>query len=207
MKKIYTTLAALALCAMSSSAAITVTLDDGTPVADGQTLTVNRSEFIHTYYPGLIDQWTGKIHINVTGQTPTAVALKGSSGDIMFCPVGGNCYNLFESAPGVYEGDGTLEVSPVNIPVDMNYFNVGDDLPQEVQTLEATFTDSSNAKFVVNFIFDTREDSGVDGVVSDDTVNVFTIAGYKVLDAAPAEALSTLPAGLYIVNGKKIIVK
>lgn len=206
MKKIYAALATLLLGAASSQAAITVTLEDGTPVADGETIIVDRDAFTHTYWEGLIDEWKGKIDINVESTTPTQVKLTGTNMNIMFCPVGENCYTLFETTPGVFEGDGTLRNSPIKIAVDINYYDCGENLPQETNSLQAVFIDSANEKYVVNFIFDTK-DSGVDGIGNDDLVNAYSIAGYKVLDAAPADALRSLPAGLYIVNGKKTIIR
>lgn len=53
---------------------------------------------------------------------------------------------------------------------------------------------------------DEPDDSGVYGVYSDSVVTVYNLQGIRLLECADAEALSTLPAGLYIVNGKKILL-
>lgn len=49
--------------------------------------------------------------------------------------------------------------------------------------------------------------SGVEVNGADATITVFSIDGVKLLENAPAEELDNLPAGLYIVNGKKVIRK
>ncbi|MDE6271808.1 MAG: hypothetical protein K2M31_02235 [Muribaculaceae bacterium] len=206
MKKIYATLAAMALCAATASAAITVSVD-GKSIPNNGTVTVTAADFNHTYFPPILDQWKGATHIEVESAAPTNVDLLASSGDIMFCPVGGNCYNTFPAGDGTFTGNGVITENKATVEVDMNYYDAGENLPQEVQTLKATFTDKSGDTFVLNFVFDTNDDSGVDGIAADGLVNVYSISGLKVLDAAPAEALSTLPKGLYIVNGKKVAVK
>lgn len=52
---------------------------------------------------------------------------------------------------------------------------------------------------------------GVEGVVADGALEapraVYDLAGRRVATLAPGESASTLPAGLYIVGGKKVLVK
>lgn len=53
-------------------------------------------------------------------------------------------------------------------------------------------------------------DSSVDGIGIDDTTDSFTVynlQGIILLENASADELNTLPAGLYIVNGKKLIIR
>lgn len=48
----------------------------------------------------------------------------------------------------------------------------------------------------------------VEGIESDDnTFTVYDVAGVKLLDGADADAVRALPAGLYIINGKKHIIR
>ncbi len=207
MKKIYASLAALLFCAASSQAAITVTLEDGTPVSNGQTLTVDRSDFTHYYFEGVIDQWKGTVHFTVNSTTPTDFEVNCSNGNIQFCTLGGSCYYMHENADGTFGCKETLTKSPITLEADVNYYDCGENIPQEINTLDVVFTDATGDKFALNIVFDTKTDSGVDGILENGLVNVYSLTGLKVLEAAPAEALSTLPAGLYIVNGKKIIIK
>lgn len=52
--------------------------------------------------------------------------------------------------------------------------------------------------------------SGIDAVGTDyesATVTVYNLQGMQVMRDAPRENLSTLPAGLYIVNGRKMVIR
>ena len=53
--------------------------------------------------------------------------------------------------------------------------------------------------------------TGIDGVKAEggapSTVKVYSLDGRFVREAAPAEALSGLQKGVYIVNGRKLMVK
>ena len=53
------------------------------------------------------------------------------------------------------------------------------------------------------------EPADVDTIMSDteDSVVVYSIDGVKILDSSDRSDIDSLPAGLYIVNGKKILVK
>ncbi|MDE6811590.1 MAG: hypothetical protein K2J15_04490 [Muribaculaceae bacterium] len=212
MKKIYTLFAALGLCAMSASAAITVTLENGAPVSNGETITVTAEQFEHQFIPSILDNWMGKVDVKVDGVAPIEVSLLSTSGNIQFCPVGQNCYTLFPSLVG-FTGSGVLTNNVTSIPVDMNYQNYDFDNPQTElpagkETLTANFKDATGAEFTVKFVFDSNTDSGVDAIAdADGTVTVYSIAGVCVLNKAEASALGSLPAGLYIVNGRKMAVK
>ncbi|MDE6271590.1 MAG: hypothetical protein K2M31_01110 [Muribaculaceae bacterium] len=51
---------------------------------------------------------------------------------------------------------------------------------------------------------------GVDKIVNNaevDSVNVYTLSGIRVLGNAQKSELKNLPAGFYVVNGKKVVVK
>lgn len=206
MKKIYTLISLLSLCWMSVSA-ITVSVIGGGPVADGETITVSRDQFVHQYIPGIMDKWIGKVDIKVEGAAPIAVSLRGTSGDIQFCPIGQNCYTWSSLLPGVFTAKGELSNNVNEIPVDMNYFELGDNLPEETQTMTATFTDATST-FSLTVLFDTNVDSGVESVwAAEGKVTAYSISGVRVLDNADPEAMKSLPAGLYIVNGKKTVIK
>ncbi len=61
---------------------------------------------------------------------------------------------------------------------------------------------------VQEFFYTIDSNGGVDEINrNEDTINVFTITGICVLRNADAAAFNNLPAGLYIVNGKKVIKK
>ena len=53
--------------------------------------------------------------------------------------------------------------------------------------------------------------SGVSGIeeilAGADSVTVYDLFGRVIMKKADAEKISTLPAGLYIINGKKVILR
>ena len=52
-----------------------------------------------------------------------------------------------------------------------------------------------------------KGESGVAGIETEDNISVVNLQGIRVLENGNADALLTLPAGTYIVNGKKTILK
>ena len=67
-------------------------------------------------------------------------------------------------------------------------------------------TGSANAE--LTYEFTVGEGDGVSSVSVDESkVTVYTLNGVKVLDNADRESLRTLKKGIYIVNGKKTVVK
>ena len=80
-----------------------------------------------------------------------------------------------------------------------------------IEDVDAPST-TGNAKLALNGIIDENEISGIDDIVTDDALPVLTngsaiydLSGRKV--AVSVNQLNTLPKGMYIVNGKKYIVK
>ncbi len=81
--------------------------------------------------------------------------------------------------------------------------------PEEVAVISETFEFASEGAASVSL---TVVASGIDDIqiVSADAegaYRVFTTTGVKVLDTRDGSKLSTLPAGLYIVNGRKMIIR
>lgn len=204
MKKIFTAFAAIACCALAANAEVTMTLADGTPVSNGETLTT--TEFTDQSIPQIgLTRIVGQIDVHVEGVAPIQVVLKANTGDIMFCPVGLNCFSLFPEGD-YYVGEGTMTNNSYTIPVDITYNETP--VPAEVNWIEATFTDATGSEFVAKFVFDTNEYAGIEEIIGEAAnVTVYDLSGVQILDNAPAESLSTLPEGLYIVNGKKVALK
>lgn len=204
MKKISTVLAALAVFA-SAQAAVTVTLADGTPVGNGETITRTASDFNHVVIPDFKDDWESEVSIVVKGTAPTKVELESNYNVFQFCPLGEGCYNFFQDGDK-FVSEGTLLNNTTNIPVHAVFSDVAA-VPAQVSTLKCTLTDASGDVFSMNFVFDTT-DSGVAEIAGEaESYDVYSVAGVRVLKGAHAEALEQLPAGLYIVNGKKVLVK
>lgn len=59
----------------------------------------------------------------------------------------------------------------------------------------------------LSYNFTVTDDSGVASVSSTDSFNIYSIQGFRIAKRASNADLDALPAGLYIVNGKKILKK
>lgn len=57
----------------------------------------------------------------------------------------------------------------------------------------------------LTYNFTVIDDSGVETISASDCLNVYSIQGIRIAGCTSAADLNALPAGLYIVNGKKII--
>lgn len=74
--------------------------------------------------------------------------------------------------------------------------------------LKSTRSQAESATYYIDdFAWNRAGTSSVDTVMRDGRYDVFNLQGIRILTDADAEALKALPAGLYIVNGKKVILK
>lgn len=71
-------------------------------------------------------------------------------------------------------------------------FAIGEDIPED-------------ARFVAYFTVD--DTVGVQLIKANELVDVYSVTGAKVASKVDARILNQLPAGLYIINGKKVLVK
>lgn len=86
---------------------------------------------------------------------------------------------------GTEEGEWKLVLPAGSLVYDGNLVNY---------EITASWTVSANA-------------SGIEGISADDTFTVFTIDGKLLHKNAGIEAVSSLESGLYIINGKKVLVR
>ena len=73
---------------------------------------------------------------------------------------------------------------------------------------KTTITSTSNPSVSATCEITVIPATGIDSVISEENIasgNVYTINGVKVLHAG--ESLNKLSKGLYIINGKKVVVK
>ena len=68
---------------------------------------------------------------------------------------------------------------------------------------------NGNAVKGVTLKYIVENDTDIEDIIADGETNwvVYNMAGIKVLDTDNAEILNTLPKGIYIINGNKVIVK
>lgn len=73
----------------------------------------------------------------------------------------------------------------------------------------ATFTLDGEDSPAMQFTYIVKGASGVSGVYTEeaDRYDVYTISGVRVMSTEEKEALNGLNSGLYIINGKKVIIK
>ena len=58
------------------------------------------------------------------------------------------------------------------------------------------------------YLYMVGENVGIDAVNAEDGLyNVYNYQGIRVLNNADKDAVKALPAGFYIVNGKKVVIK
>lgn len=50
-------------------------------------------------------------------------------------------------------------------------------------------------------------DTGIDGIASEGTYSVYDLNGVKIMETREAAFVKALPAGLYVINGKKIVIR
>lgn len=73
---------------------------------------------------------------------------------------------------------------------------------------KTTITSTSNPSVSATYEITVIPATGIDSVIAEENIasgNVYTINGVKVLHAG--ESLNKLSKGLYIINGKKVVVK
>lgn len=82
--------------------------------------------------------------------------------------------------------------------------------PQGVFGNEAYMQDPNTGRCnpAISYKFNVDGSVGIDSVEADvATGTVYTVTGIRVMDNADAAAVKNLPAGIYIVDGKKVLVK
>lgn len=192
MKKNFTLFAALGL-ALAAQAAPVVTYN-GENIADGETVKFGR-ENIEEKIPGYL--FAFEEHFTITGATPMTLNATSNTDKLAFC-TSENCFSFFPNGLlPVFETSAPINVSPEDLKVD-GTFEGEANLPQTPFTINFSLTDANGDTFKFNIELSTG-DSGVEGIVADAETTVYDIAGRQVK--------GNLPAGLYIVNGKKVLVK
>lgn len=64
-----------------------------------------------------------------------------------------------------------------------------------------------NGEATYNFLIKPSGTSGVEGISHDEGLyRVYTLQGVKVMEAGSKAELSNLPAGLYVINGEKVLI-
>lgn len=192
MKKNFTLFAALGL-ALAAQAAPVVTYN-GETLENNQTVQFSRDN-IKEEVPGVI--FAFEEHFTITGAAPMSMRATANSDELAFCTTK-NCFNFFPNTLGTgYEATAPIEQSPEDLKVDATFMGESE-IPQNPLYITFTITDANNEVFKFRMELD-ASNSGVDAIVADNETVAYDIAGRRIQ--------GTLSSGLYIINGKKVIVK
>lgn len=192
MKKNFTLIAAAAL-AFAAQAAPVVTYN-GEALENGQTVKFD-SKNIEEKVPGII--YAFEEHFTITGAVPMTLNATANTDKLAFCTTK-NCFSFFPNMLGTgFEATAPVEQSPEDLKVDATFEGEAG-MPNNVAYINFSLTDADGANFKFRLELDAKS-AGVEGIAADSETVAYDIAGRRVQ--------GELPAGLYIVNGKKVLVK
>lgn len=203
MKKIFTLLF-VALCAISASA-ITVTFN-GKTIENGGTVVVGPEAF-KLVQKGPFTAMEAESDIYVSGSTHLSLYATSATTDIKICEISstgaaGQCYDWMGTTSPY-----TLTINSLAdaFKIDLS-FNRVSEVPKVTHSVDITIN-SNEAPFNFKFVYDCT--AGISGVGNDfnGVYTVYSIVGIKVLETTDKDEIRNLPAGLYIVNGEKVIVR
>lgn len=127
---------------------------------------------------------------------------------------------------GIGAGKATLTIGAARETITLPDAEYGIEYNEAIQPLGQTYTEKGT--YTVNFpegyfllgsdgensaafaaVYTIGDSVGVEFVAADENgvYNVFNMAGVKVMTTADAADFTTLPAGIYIINGKKIAIR
>lgn len=127
---------------------------------------------------------------------------------------------------GIGAGKATLTIGAARKTITLPDAEYGIEYNEAIQPLGQTYTEKGT--YTVNFpegyfllgsdgensaafaaVYTIGDSVGVEFVAADENgvYNVFNMAGVKVMTTADAADFTTLPAGIYIINGKKIAIR
>lgn len=207
MKNFLTAIAAL--LAVFSANALTVTYE-GKPVTEGQVITFGQSDFSQQA-PVPVLPWNCKVDFEVTSGNDYTLSgrfnasAKSENGQQRLELCGSSCPDpVIQGEYGIY-----APANWNNGKFDANMIYPGSTgVLKELNWIEITVAQAGET---LNFkvVFDTRDNAGINDVVVDaqGKIVVYTINGIKALETTDKAEINNLPAGLYIANGVKVLVK
>ncbi len=195
--------------AVASTYAFTVTFN-GKPVDNGGTVTVGADAFtLVEKVPGKVYSMDAKAEVLVSGADGiVSMTATSKTGKIQLCGLGSSCYSFYKEN----DSDPLYIMNIPNIGAGLEAhlsFNKVTEVPKEINDANITLTDSKGTQFKFTFVYDTESEAGIENVAADATLGytVYTLTGVKILETADKSQVVNLPAGLYIINGKKVIIK
>ncbi len=181
MKKIFTTLAAALMVAVSANAAITVTNNEGESLENGAVITLGDSDFhLDEQLLSLgVYQWSAEYAPMVKSSSNVHFYVELTNSLIQLCPTG-NCFNPTQDGDK-YVIDVDYDKSEFAANLHLNYMS--ETLPKASETAVINITNKEGDSFTytVNFV---TTDSGVDEIMtsSANIAGIYDLQGRRVRD-------------------------
>lgn len=200
MNKFFTLFCAALLGSAAASATVTVTYN-GKALENGETLSFYMDD-MHEEVPGVISTLQVKPVVTVAGAA-TKCTTVSTSRSFNICT--DQCYATSDfEAPFKITVPKDLEAGETEL--DIHYEMFAGEEPDQVETMTVNLDQAGE---VFSFTISLDINAGVGNVLVDKSgvYEVYNVSGVKVLSTTDAAAVNTLAPGLYIVNGKKHLVR
>ena len=106
------------------------------------------------------------------------------------------------------EGDLGEKVTEITLVLDKELSDNGTyllSIPEAYFAIGEEF--GAKTSYAVAYEFEITEGSAVESIAGETSFTVYNVAGILILDGADADAVRAIPAGLYIINGKKYVIR
>ena len=202
MKKIFTSFFVL-FAALSLQAALHLSIDQiiddeevTTEITQNTTLRITEYEWDEDMEEALMEV-RGQLYSDES-QNITVTITRSSEGIIdQFCAAG-NC------VPGNGELSQVCEFTVGTQPFQRSWFTHYTPLEEGSETIVYTFNDGVNPTLTLTIKYSYKDETAVENVVALPTNNIiYSLLGQRM----PTTNWDELPAGIYIINGKKYIKK
>lgn len=196
MKKLFTLFCAALLGFSAASATVTVTLD-GRQLTNGEELNYTDADLVEVV-PGVLSQVAVKPVANVSEAYDCEAVTNDN--DFQFCTT--SCFPKQEAGDNTYKA--TCKLSKGDNPMDIHL-----DISGKAEGLKYMTVTIDPKGTPFSFTIKVDFNAGVGNVLVDKggVYNVYNVSGVKVLTTENAEDVKALAPGLYVVNGKKFLVR
>lgn len=176
MKKIFTTLAAVALMATAANAEVVVKYN-GEELANGAEIVITNADFVDQGMPeyGLY-MWSSGADLEIEAGDPSVASAETNDTNFQFCP-GGNCLPWNGTSASATQNKPSYEA--------LIHYNVQEEtIPAIDSYLKCTFVDDDEEPFVVTIKVKTTNDAAVEGIDMEgaQVAAIYDMQGRRVAD-------------------------
>lgn len=176
MKKIFTTLAAVALMATAANAEVVVKYN-GEELANGAEIEVSAADFKNESMPEFeLYMWSWGADLEVEAGDPSVASATTDDTAFQFCPAGGCLpWNGMSASKTVKQPSYTAQI---------HYTVQEENIPAVESYLKCTFVDDDEEPFVVTFKLNTKGGSAVEGIDMENAkvAAIYDMQGRRVAD-------------------------